>query len=169
MKFYESGEYRATAKWPYHISAGCIVFRKNAGSDEVLLLIRNPGSYPGAALNDVASYHLPKGTVSINESIKAAAERETEEEAGCDVQVLGYLGSIDGEREFVLRGITTNKVTHYFAAVWKADSSEIDNEHDDKVWMSLNEAEKQLAKPNPKGEDEIVRRLKKFLEVSGEL
>src|SRR4051812_6348906 len=92
MQFYDSGEYRASKKWPYAISAGCVVYRPQEETTEVLLLCREPHttSWDG----DTVTYHLPKGHAKINESLTDAAVRETQEETGNKVELITYLGAL---------------------------------------------------------------------------
>ncbi len=167
MKLYDSGEFRATEDWPYAISAGTVVYRQVGEATEVLLLRRLQATDPGSAGTNAESYHLPKGHVELGESLEQAALRETREEAGCEVRLQGYLGTrywaaITSPKN----GISVEKTVHYFAGLWQADLISMDDEHDGKVWVSIDEAEKLLGKPNPKEEDEIIRRLKTFLKLA---
>jgi 8-oxo-dGTP pyrophosphatase MutT (NUDIX family) len=166
MKLYDSGEYRATKQWPYSISAGCCVFRSNGSRIEVLLLLRRAGEYPQFKDNDADTYHLPKGHSGFNERIDEAAIRETEEEAGVTVRLETYLGTRHWVVTHPVHKLPVDKTTHYFAAEWQSDLPEKDDEHSGAIWASLEDAEKLLGPPNPKGEDEIVRRLKTFLEIT---
>lgn len=163
MNLYEDGEYRASKDWPYAISAGCIVYRRADTGTEVLLLKREPTHSHN--VTDVTTYNLPKGHVGINETIAIAAERETNEEAGVGVLLQTYLGTKFWDTIHPVHKVNVQKTVHYFAALWKSDLQDMDTEHDDKVWVSLDEAIKLLGSPNPKGEDEIVQRLQAFLEL----
>lgn len=166
MLMYESNEYRASKDWPYAISAGCVVYRHSKDGFEVLLLKRGAGHRANRMGGD--QFNLPKGHVEHNETIEQSALRETAEEAGCEVKTVTYLGSILWDITHPIHKIHVEKTVHYFAAEWQKDLEGIDDEHDEKVWVSLDEAEKLLGKPNPKGEDEIVKRLKKVLELSSD-
>lgn len=169
MKLYEGDEYRATKDWPYAVSAGCIVFRKNKDNIEVLLLPRdNTINKWGRDGGQKISHHLPKGHVHFNEPIQQSAVRETEEEAGVSVEIQSYLGSREDNFKHPNTSIVTHKTVHYFAAQWRHDLPVKDNEHDNPVWVSIADAEKLLGPPMPKGEDEIIRRFKKFLELTDE-
>ncbi len=161
---YEGQEYRASKSWPYAISAGCVVYRQKNDEIEVLLLKRQSGHSYNHVPGD--SYNLPKGHIDFGETPTQTAERETVEEAGCRVEIKTYLGSV--ERDFIhpFHKNRNIKTILFFAAKWVEDVDEIDQEHDVKVWVSVKEAMKLLAKPNPKGEDEIVKRLQKFLELT---
>lgn len=168
MKFYENGEYSASKNWPYAISAGSVIYRLNNKNVEILLLKRAAGDFPYLADGNIDSYHLPKGHVGLAEKLYKAAVRETAEEAGVKVEIQTYLGhKIHDYTDH--NGIAHKKTIHFFAGLWQSDLEEIDDEHSDTVWVSLDEAEKLLGKPNPKNEDEVIRRLKKFLELSGEI
>lgn len=164
MKLYESGEYRASKDWPYSIGAGGVVYRHSKESIEVLLLLRKAGEFPELIDGDVDSYHLPKGHLSLGETIEDAATREISEEAGCKVALKTYLGA--RVNKYVDVGIQRDKIIHYFAAEWKNDINEIDYEHSDRVWVSLQEAATLLGDTNPKREDTIIKRLEDFLELT---
>jgi 8-oxo-dGTP pyrophosphatase MutT (NUDIX family) len=166
MKFYDDGEYRASKDWPYAIAAGCVVYRQTGSTCEVLLLSRDydHDAYSAGDTNR-PSYHLPKGHVKISESLEAAAIRETAEEIGAQVELSTYLGSLHHVFNHPRERNTNDKTIHYFAAQWRADSTKTDNEHDGREWVKLENAAALLGLPNPKGEDEIVNRLKKFLDL----
>jgi 8-oxo-dGTP pyrophosphatase MutT (NUDIX family) len=164
MLLYESNEYRASKDWPYALTAGCMVYRSCETGFQVLLLKRKKG-HPNN-LVDAVSYNLPKGHVSVSEKLTDTAQRETEEEAGCKVEIKTFLGEIYHEFQHPVHKNFNKKTTLYFAAEWKRDIDKIDEEHDEKVWVDIDDAIRLLGPPNPKGEDEIVQRLKKFLELS---
>jgi ADP-ribose pyrophosphatase YjhB (NUDIX family) len=168
MLLYDEGEYRASENWPYAISAGCVVYRYNEGGSYDLLLLSRDYAHNIYSAGDTSrpSYHLPKGHVNFNESLEAAAMRETEEEIGAEVELTGYLGCLKQVFDHPRDDKVNDKVIHYFAASWRSDTEKTDNEHDGREWASLTKAEELLGQPNPKGEDEIIRRLKKFLELT---
>ena len=169
MKLYKENEYRATDKWPYAISAGCVVYRKTQDSFEVLLLPRdNTTNKWGRDGGQRLSHHLPKGHVGFNETLIQAAQRETTEEAGVSAEIESYLGSREDNFKHPNTGIVTCKTVHYFAASWQNDLKIKDNEHDNPIWVSLEVAENLLGPPMPKCEDEIIRRLRSFLELTDE-
>lgn len=163
MDLYPGDEYRATKDWPYSIGAGCVVFRESDGYVEVLLLMRKAGEFPELIDGDVDSYHLPKGHTRIGDTLEATALRETAEEAGCEVELKTYLGS--RLNQYVDVGIKRDKSLHYFAGLWKKDLEGIDHEHSDRVWLSLEDAIEKIGGSNPKHEDEVLRRFKKYLEL----
>lgn len=164
MKFYESGEYRATKDWPYAICAGGVVYRLSNSGIEVLLLFRRAGQFPQLPDGHIDSYHLPKGHMGLRELPDQAASREIAEEAGCKVELTTYLGA--RVNQYTDAGIARDKIIHYFAAQWVEDLSGIDNEHSDRLWVSIDEALTLVGGSNPKREDIIINRLKKFLELA---
>jgi 8-oxo-dGTP pyrophosphatase MutT (NUDIX family) len=168
MNLYDTDEFRATDDWPYAIAAGCLVYRKNKDSTiDVLLLTRDYDSdYYSAGHKEQTSYHLPKGHVKFNESVESAALRETAEEIGAEVELKGYLGALHLTFNHPKHQNTTDKEIHYFAAEWVKDIQKTDNEHDGRDWIPLESAEKLLGLPNPKQEDTIVQRFKKYLELT---
>lgn len=163
MQLYDVDEFRASERWPYAISAGCVVYRHGEGL-EVILLKREPSHSHN--ITEKPTYNLPKGHVDFNEALEEAAVRETAEEAGVEAEAQTYLGAKFWDITHPVHKIHVEKTVHYFAAQWKADLESIDTEHDEKVWVSLDDAEKLLGPPNPKGEDEIIRRFQKYLELT---
>lgn len=166
MDLYFGDEYRATRDWPYAVSSGCVVFRHEEDGLKVLLLPRdstknNWGRDGGLKV----SYHLPKGHVGFSETLLEAAERETKEEAGVDLSIKAYLGAREDAFTHPNTKIETIKTVHYFAAEWQGGLSTKDNEHDAPIWVSVDEAVQLLGPPMPKHENEIIERLKKYIEL----
>lgn len=166
MKFYESGEYRATKDWPYSICAGGAVYRKHKDEIEVLLLVRRAGDFPQLIDGYIDSYHLPKGHIGLNEKIDEAAAREISEEAGCRVVLTTYL--VARLNQYTDVGIKRDKIIHYFAGEWTNDVSKMDNEHSDRIWVKLKEAIRLIGNANPKREDIIIERLQQYLDLINE-
>lgn len=161
MHLYDTDEYRATKDWPYAVCAGCLVYRGSGDNIELLLLKRDADNEISA--EDFLTYHLPKGHLKFDETLVDAATREVLEETGAVVDIQTYLGALT--KEYAYKGSVYNRTFHFFAAQWQSDTSVMDNEHDAREWVPLEEAEELLGQPNPKGEDDIVRRFKKYLEL----
>jgi len=161
MQLYPTNEYRASKHWPYAICAGCVVYKQTPRGIQILLLERSADNE--RTEQDVVTYHLPKGHVGLGETLLQTALREVKEETGCEVAVQTYLGALQSEYSY--KGDTFSRTFHFFAAIYQSEKDTMDKEHDAKSWVSLEQAIRLLGAPNPKGEDEIVRRLQKFLEV----
>ena len=164
MQLYDSNEYRASKHWPYAIASGTVVYRITHGLAEVLLLKRAAGSYPQLRDGHIDTYHLPKGHIHFGEALEQAALRETAEEAGCVVELVGYLGSQLGSYDDLT--IKQEKTIHYFAALWQKDLDTMDGEHSEKQWVTIEAAAALIGTKNPKHEYIIIDRLKKFLELT---
>lgn len=159
MYLYDSDEIRASLQWPYAVSAGCLVYRKNEESIEILLLAaKDPGTTN-------VSQHLPKGHVSVDETLLVAAQRETTEETGYAVEIQSYLGTLAWDITHPKTNFHTIKTVHYFVAEAGEKTGEMDDEHQSQQWVSVAEAKKLLGPPNKKGEDEIVRRFETYWEL----
>lgn len=145
--------YRHKKGWPYHVSSGTVSFDEKGSKIAIL--------YRGKERFGRESWHLPKGTLKNNETLENCAIRETREEAGINVKLEGYIGSI--QQEWVSRGsgLPINKVTHYFYATLLDGKEAMDDEHDEIIWMTPKEAKEKL-KLEPKKEDEIVDRALEF-------
>ena len=166
MKLYNTNEIRATKEWPYAVASGCVVYRYNEGAPQVLLLRREGGHINDPNQKD-ASYNLPKGHVAFGESLETTALRETEEEAGVVVELETYLGSTIHEFVHPRHKMFNSKTTHYFAARWLSDVQQMDHEHDDKEWVSLERAEELLSAPGVKrNEAQFISHLRDYLELT---
>lgn len=163
MQLYDTNEFRASRDWPYAISAGCVVYRHGESGLEVLLLKREAAHSHN--FTQEVSYNLPKGHIEFDETIARAAERETNEEAGVSIHIQTYLGTKFWDIMHPVHHVSIQKTVHYFAARWESDLPSMDAEHDEKIWVSFEQAETLLGSPNPKGEDELIHRLKIFLEL----
>lgn len=148
--------FRFNKDWPYHVSAGVVVFDEG----RVAVLTRGKERF------GKDSWHLPKGTLNDNETIEDAAIREAKEESGLEVSLEGYLGATQQSWRNNQTGILIDKTTHYFLAQKLSDLGEIDNEHDSLVWLGIDEAKQKLSL-EPKQESHIIDRAiefkKKFL------
>jgi predicted NUDIX family NTP pyrophosphohydrolase len=70
------------------VSAGCVVTREGPRGTEVLLVHARGATFRKPL------FGIPKGLVEADESLAAAAERETEEETGLQVIIGADLGSV---------------------------------------------------------------------------
>lgn len=153
LDFYNS-EYRANSSGlPYHISAGGVVYKKVGDIVDYLLLGRDD--------NGVTTYHLPKGTLHIDETLESCAVREISEESGCKIELKTYLGA-KTEQYTYLDGYY-DKTLHYYAAEYLGNADMMDAEHDFKEWCSYDEATNKL-KTNIKREDIFLERAKNYLD-----
>jgi len=141
--------FRYNKDWPYHVSAGAVVF--SADSSKLAVL------YRGADNIESEGWHLPKGTIENNESIERAAIREVREESGLDIEIAGYLGAINRQFKSKTDGELVVKTIHYFIARLIRDTNALDNEHDRLDWLTPAEAIKKTSL-QPKKEDEIIKR-----------
>ena len=71
------------------VRAGTLLYRKNEGQLEVLLV------HPSGNYNKNAPWSIPKGLPEISESLEEAARRETGEETGIAAGSLNELGFVD--------------------------------------------------------------------------
>ncbi len=60
-----SKEYRFTKDWPYHVSGGGIIYRRDDNDIKVLVLVHHNGKYD-----------IPKGTLHYGETLEQCALRE---------------------------------------------------------------------------------------------
>lgn len=137
---------------PYGISAGGVVYRGSAQELKFLLL--------GRERDGEVSYHLPKGTLHIDETLEQCAVREIAEEAGVEVALKTYLGG--KHSEIVYHGEVSDKLFHYYAAEFIGDTNQMDDEHDFREWVSYEEAIERL-KHNKKREDIFITRCHEYL------
>ncbi len=89
------------------VSAGCVVTRAGPQGTEVLLVHARRASFRRPL------FGIPKGLVEAGETLEEAARRETEEETGLRVHILGPLGSIRQK---------SGKIVHAFGAVVAPES-----------------------------------------------
>lgn len=119
---------------PYAIAAGGVVYRKAGDVYQYLLLVR---------IGTPSTYHLPKGTLHIDETLEACALREIQEESAAKTQLTDYIGATT--RQFINKGVYCDKTVHYYAAKFIESIGSMDNEHDDVEWCSYESAVAKLA------------------------
>lgn len=90
-------------------SAGTLLYRQGDAGVEVLLV------HPSGSYNRHAPWSIPKGLVDGDESLEAAARRETLEETGVTAGSLSSLGFIDYQK--------SAKRVHCFAGHAPADAT----------------------------------------------
>lgn len=128
-------EYRADKNgFPYHISAGGVVYKKVGNAYQYLVLGRND--------DGEITFHLPKGTLHVGETLESCAVREIAEEAGVRVELQTYLGAKTAQ--YTLAGQYFDKTIHYYMAEYIADMAQMDNEHDFREWVDYHTALKRL-------------------------
>ncbi|HSX33615.1 MAG TPA: NUDIX domain-containing protein [Candidatus Saccharimonadales bacterium] len=151
-------------------SAGILLYRKNGGAVEVLLV--HPGG-PFWAKKDLGSWSVPKGEFAENEAPLAAARREFSEETGSpapdgDYQALGEAKQSSGkvvhvfalEHDLDLSGFKSN----LFEMEWppKSGTKQSFPECDQAAWVPLAQATQKLVK----GQVLFVERLAAALQIS---
>lgn len=159
--------YKISENQRAQISSGGVVFRYESNTLQFAVLVRKPGGRRNKT--DRPTYHLPKGTLESGETLESAAQREIEEEAGCKVELLSYLGT----KVHNLRRMNTpsyferddNELTiNYFIAKFTSETEAgMDGEHDELLWLTAEEAISKF-EGYWKHEDELVKRAKKWLE-----
>lgn len=127
-----------------HISSGAVVFKKGKDRPKILILKRIKGP----------TYHLPKGTRKIRETLSQTALREVKEETGYKIEILEYLGWLSSRA--VQKGQRVKKRTHYFLGKALEEVGSKDKEHDQVLWVSLEKALKLLKQRVKCYEDETI-------------
>jgi 8-oxo-dGTP diphosphatase len=84
--------------------------------------------------NRYDDWTLPKGKLKKGESWQEAALREIKEETGYDARILGFAGAIAYE----VKG--RPKIVRYWHMIAQGEPSELENEVDELVWMTVKEA-----------------------------
>lgn len=149
LMFYDD-EYRSVSKkWPYHMSSGGVVYRVVNKQLEVLLLKSNRRGY--------TSYHLPKGTIKLGETLEMCAMREIAEEAGVHTKLTGYLGAqlrpVAGTKS------QGTKTVHIFAARFEGYTGvQTDGVYSGVVWVTPSRAIELLRKVKVKKEEVFIER-----------
>jgi len=147
-------DYRSRRDWPYHLTAGGILFRETDQGREYLLLRRSAGRRG----RPHETWHLPKGTLSAGEPVDGAALREVEEETGQTGVIVAFLGSLQGAWVDRERGWPVDKTNLYFLIEWTGPAGvEMDDEHDGVEWQTPAVARARLS-VEPKREEMILDR-----------
>ncbi len=136
---------------PYAITAGGVVYKLIDNTMSYLLLLRN---------DDPVTYHLPKGTLHIDETLEECALREIREESGAETRLTAYLGATTDQ--FTYKDTYFDKTTHYFAAEYIKNVAAMDNEHDDSIWCSFDDAVAKLTK-GVKQEQQFLKRCHNYI------
>lgn len=140
-------------KTEWEFSAGGIVFRKNDGNLEILLIrVKNRWSFP-------------KGNIEKGEPKDQAALREVKEETGVDADIIKYLGEVD---YWYSTGLTKiHKFVYYYLMKYAGgDIVPQKEEIDEAKFVLLEEVGKMLTYPTDK---EMFEKALKELKALGEL
>lgn len=134
------------------VSAGVLLFRRNAG--ELQVLLAHPGG-PYWAGRDAGAWSVPKGLVEAGEEPLAAARREFGEETGFDVDgkflPLGSTRLASGKEVHVwaLEGDVdaSAAVSNEFEMEWPKGSGVVRRfpEMDQAAWFRLSEARERIS------------------------
>ncbi|MEK7182891.1 MAG: NUDIX domain-containing protein [Patescibacteria group bacterium] len=149
-------------------SAGGAVYREDpsASSGQVVewLIIRPAGR---------DSWRLPKGIIDKGETSLVAAQREVEEEAGVEVEVLGKIGQDKYFYSLRKQGTSSayrlgndriyKTVTYYLMRYVKPAKGPISFETEEVAWLPFEEAYERLTF---KGEKEILQKAHKMIELA---
>jgi 8-oxo-dGTP pyrophosphatase MutT (NUDIX family) len=125
-------------------SSGGVVLRSQSGTFEVVLVGRV----------EQGTWALPKGTPQRGETREETALRETREETGLDVRIVGPIDSIT--YWFMLRHTRVAKSVYYYLMVSTGgDTSRHDPEYDRVAWFPVQRALTVMTYPN---EADMIRR-----------
>ncbi|MCL4489507.1 MAG: NUDIX domain-containing protein [Chloroflexi bacterium] len=106
-------------------SAGAVVYYRGEEIKYLLLL----STYWG----------FPKGMIEAHEDERAAALREIREETGLEVNLVSGFRKVD-DYWYQRRGQRIHKQAIYFLAEARSETVQISWEHEDWVWLTLDEA-----------------------------
>lgn len=124
------------------VSAGGLVYEDRPDGPAVVLISRRNAA-------GHLQWTLPKGGLEEGEDLEQAAVREVREETGLDCEIIRKLGVID--YWFVWRPdrVRYHKFVHYFLMRHRGGAPQPrDDEAEDVVWMSLDEAKRSLTHNN---------------------
>jgi 8-oxo-dGTP pyrophosphatase MutT (NUDIX family) len=123
------------------ISAGGVVFRREKGSIEVVIV----------SVGGQNRWQLPKGLVEAGENPEIAAVREAREEGGVSSEVVRLLETIEYWYAGLDNGIRVRfhkRVHFYLLRYVSGDTKEHDWEVNEARWVPINDATSQLAFDN---------------------
>ena len=113
------------------VSMGGLVYRKNNDSIEVVICGRITPRLWG----------LPKGTPDPGETREQTALREVQEETGLEVEIKGFIDSIEYWFNRSREGVRCHKTVHFYLMTSTGgDLSLHDHEFDVARWFSVEEA-----------------------------
>ncbi len=141
----------------FEITVKAVVIK---GNDEVLILKRPKNDHHGAG-----NYDLPGGSLDAGESMGEALRRELKEETGIEVEVgpIIHAFDFDSRREEVTvycKGIR-------FLAYYKDGKVDLSEEHDEFIWMPIDEAIEKLSDEGfEQDKKEALARAKEYLKMS---
>jgi len=158
------GDYDESPELPYKIGCGGVVMRKAANGYEVLCLYREKPRFGMAG----DSYHLPKGTLDIGETLEECALREVLEESGAETEIIAYIGAITSDLLARNTEYSINYTRHFYLMKCRILHDEHDDEHDSVDWLPAEVAIKHFQKL-PKADDEMVKRALELLGKHPEL
>jgi len=154
----KTGNYDESEILPYKVGCGGVVLRKVNDSYEVLCLYRSTERF--GMKGD--SYHLPKGTLELDETLEQCALRETLEESGTECEVVAYIGVTTSDLFARNQKYKINYTRHFFLMRCLKQHDNHDTEHDTAKWLPVEQAKTEFAKL-PKQEDEILQRAIDFV------
>ena len=128
----------ASASNKRHVSSGAVVWKLEGGVRKFLVMYRR----------STKSWHLPKGTQELGETLEATALREVQEETGLEVALDRYLGMLNST---IHRGRESMpKETHYFLAHPTGGiAGSHDAEHDEIHFLAFGAALRHLEDFSP--------------------
>jgi 8-oxo-dGTP pyrophosphatase MutT (NUDIX family) len=119
------------------VSAGGVVYRRDADGIEILLAARR-------TRRGALAWGLAKGGIEDGETAEAAAVREVREETGIDAEIEGSLG--ETRYTYVWEDVRIRKTVHFFLMrAVGGDPADHDDEMEDVRWFPLERALKRAA------------------------
>ena len=121
------------------VSAGGVVYRDNGGRAEVVICGRA----------SPRTWGLPKGTPNPGESREQTALREVREETGLEVEIEGFIGSVEYRFYRSANSVQYDKTVYfYLMSPTGGDLSLHDHEFDEVHWLPVPEALEALTYDN---------------------